>query len=308
MYDAVRLVINVSSHFFSDLQTGFLNKTQENNVDVQLPISNSIVLSPSLGYKADKQIEKTDKGSQFGVNLIVLEQKVGDYTTEAQAQYFSENLSVRKNRNHSVSLSVFRQFSKEAADTLIYHNSSQRRDYYVSLAENLETRKEQVQTVTNTLNYAITNTTQVRVNTEIIAGDVGISSILRDVGVARRSRDDRNIMVDIAVLASRLKHRSIFNLRLQNEQQRYKTDRNEDIVFGSIPFSLPGNDVKKIALGLETEGVGWRNSSYMLESYVEELQYDTPSQNNFDDRDELRYRVQGTYAFNINPNTQVSLE
>ncbi len=148
MYDAVRLVINVSSHFFSDLQTGFLNKTQENNVDVQLPISNSIVLSPSLGYKADKRIEKTDKGSQFGVNLIVLEQKVGDYTTKAQAQYFSENLSVRKNKNHSVSLSVFRQFSKEAAETLIYHNSSQRRDYYVSLAENLETRKEQVQTVT----------------------------------------------------------------------------------------------------------------------------------------------------------------
>ncbi len=233
---------------------------------------------------------------------------MGDYTTKAQAQYFSENLSVRKNKNHSVSLSVFRQFSKEAAETLIYHNSSQRRDYYVSLAENLETRKEQVQTVTNTLNYAITNTTQVRVNTEIIAGDVGISSILRDVGVARRSRDDRNIMVDIAVLASRLKHRSILNLRLQNEQQRYKTDRNEDIVFGSIPFSLPDNDVKKIALGLETEGVGWRNSSYMLESYVEELQYDTPSQNNFDDRDELRYRVQGTYAFNINPHTQVSLE
>ncbi len=310
MYEAVRPVVNVSSHYLSDLQTGFLNKIQENSLDVQIPISinNSIVLSPSFGYKADKRIDKTDKGPQFGVNLIVLEQKVGDYTTEAQAQYFSENLSVRKNRNHSVSFSVFRQFSKEAADTLTYHNSSQRRDYYVSIAGNLETRKEQVQTVTNTLNYAITKTAQVRVNTEIIAGDVDISSISGGAGVAQRSRDDRNIMVDIAVLASRLKHRSMLNLRLQNVQQRYKTDRDEEIVFGSVPFSLPDNDVKKIALGLEAEGAGWRNSSFMLESYVEKLQYNTPSQSNFDDRDELRYRVQGTYAFNINPNTLVSFE
>jgi hypothetical protein len=303
-------IFTLRSTYLSDRQTGFLNNIRENTLNVQVPlkIRKGMTITPSAGYKADKRIDRTDSGPQFGINLLFPEQNLGKYTTEAQGQFLSENLSVRNNNNRNVIVSVFRSFTEGATDTLIYNNSFQRRDYYIKLAGDLETRKEATQTVTNKLHYAVNERTQLRVKTEFTTADVGIFTVTSENNTSTRKREDRKILIDTALVVSKKKHLGALSFIIQDSQQRYRTSRDDDFILGFVPFTSPDNDRRKIGLGFSADGSFFKNDSYNLKGYVEKMKYDTPSDENFDDRDELRYWVQSIYSFNFNPKIRVSVQ
>ena len=310
MNNTATSILTLRSHYLSDRQTGFLNNIRENTLNVRVPlkIRKSMTITPSAGYKTDKRINRTDSGPQFGINLVLPEQNLGKYTTEAQGRFLSENLSVRNNNNRNVAVFIFRSFTEGAADTLTYNNSYQRRDYYIKLAGDLETRKEETQTVTNKLHYAVAERTQLRVKTEFTTGDVGIFTVTSEDNSSKRNREDREILVDVALVASKKKHRGSLSFVIQDGQQRFRSSQDDDFILGFVPFSSPDNDRRKTGLGLSADGSLFKNDSYTIKGYVEKLKYDTPSDENFDDRDELRYWVQSSYSFYFNPRIRVSVQ
>lgn len=304
----VSSIITANSNYLSDLQSGFLNNITEHSVNIQAPVTmyQNIAVTPLLGFKWDKRTDTPDKGMRHGIDMTVYETKIGEYTTEAYMHYMSENLNMRRNNNHFIAVSLHRTFYKDTADTLQYAHNRQRRDYYVSLAGDLETRKETSQTVSNILTYNVFDQTKMRIKTEFSTGNVDISSMGVNDAITKRLRKDHTNNIEITLNTVKGRHTARVHFNYENAQQRYTSTTLADKVFGEVPFDTPDNNIKRIALGFSADGVPLRRHRYSLQGFIEKFQYDTPSKNNYDDRDEFRIWFKGGYTYNVNPRLSVT--
>jgi len=267
----------------------------------------NIAVTPLLGFKWDKRTDTPDKGLRHGIDVSVYETKIGEYTTEGYINYTSENLNARHNNNHYLAASLHRTFHEGTADTLQYTYNRRRRDYYVSLAGNLETRKEVSQNVLNILTYNIFDRTDMRIKTEFLTGNVNISSAGVDDVIIKRLRKDRTSNIEITLNTLKGQHTARVHFNYENAQQRYTSTTPADRVFGAVPFDTPDNNSKKLALGLSADGVPFYSHRYSVQCFIEKFQYDTPSRNNYDDRDEFRVWFNGRYMYRINPGLSVTI-
>jgi len=302
-------ILYARSNYLSDLQSGFLNNITENSLLLQTPANfyQTVSVTPMVGYKWDKRVGSTDSGLQYGMNVDIVEKSVGDYNAEGQAHFMRENLDLRRNNNYDFSVLLNRTFYKNTADTLKLTRSNQRRDYYISLAGDLETRKENLRGFSNILRYDVFDQTNLRVLTEFSSGEVDITSTDANNALIKRTRKNNNYLIDIAVETNLGNHHGRVYLTLANEEQRHESSVTGGTIFGSIPFDNPDNDFKRISLGLTAEGPVFQSQNYSFRGIVEKFQYDTPSTENNDDLDDLRFWFQGIYGIKINPRLSVSL-
>lgn len=302
-------VVNARSTYLSDLQTGFLNNITEYSLLVQFPvdIKQTVSISPSIGYKWDKRISNTDKGPQFGIDATIKQSPLGDYDTDARLHYLSENLDERRYVNFDMSLSLYRTFYSNTSDTLQYSKMQQRRDYYVSLAGNLETRKEDMQEVSNILRYDLFDRTNIRIQTDFAQGDVVIESTDNLDQPVKRTRKENRFLVDVSLETRRGSHYGKLFLKIDQKQQRHTSNNDDGRIFGSIPFDNPDNNNNRIKLGLSGYGSLFNGHTYTLQGFIEKFQYETPAKNRFDDLDEFRFWFKGTYGLKLSPRLSVSL-
>lgn len=302
-------ILSARSNYLSDLQSGFLNNIYENTLLLQTPanIFQAVLVTPMVGYKWDKRVRSTDNGLQYGINVNIIEKSIGEYNTEGQVHFMRENLDLRRNNNYDFNVSLNRTFYKNTADTLQITRSNQRRDYYISLSGNIETRKENLQGFSNILRYDVFDQANVRILTELSSGEVDISSTDDNNTLIRRTRKDNSFLIDIALETRLGSHNGRIYLTLANKEQRHASSVSGGKVFGSLPFDNPDNDSKRISLGLTAGGTVFRSHSYSIQGVLDKFQYDTPSENNNDDLDDFRFWFQGKYSIKINPRLSVSL-
>lgn len=302
-------ILSARSNYLSDLQSGFLNNIYENSLLLQTPgnIFQAVMVTPMVGYKWDKRVGKTDNGLQYGINVDIIENSVGDYNAEGQVRFMRENLDLRRNNNYDFNVSLNRTFYKNTADTLRLTRSNQRRDYYISLSGNLETRKENLKGFSNILRYDAFDQANIRILTEYSSGEVDISSTDADNTLIKRTRKDNRFLIDIALETRLGSHNGRIFLTLENKEQRYTSSVSGGKVFGSLPFDNPDNDSKRISLGLTAGGTVFQSHSYSIQGVLDKFQYDTPSENNNDDLDDFRFWFQGKYSIKINSRLSVSL-
>jgi len=302
-------VIRAQSNYLSDRQSGFLNNITENTVSAELPLlfKNRISLSPALGYKWDKRIDSPDKGVRTGLDVAMYETRLGEYYGELQGNFAQENLDDRRNYMRNLVVSVNRSFSDGAADTLQFYANDMRRDYYTSAAGDLESRKENLKRIVNNLYYNISSRANLYINTDLSLGNVDILSIRRDSNSQRRSRKDERALIDITLDTSAGGHRGKIFFKFDRAVQDYENLSDEGQVWGSVPFDVPDNTGTRIELGGRFDGSITPKQHYVVESFVERYRFDTPSSENFDDHDELRFGFNGRYRYTFNQRLSVTM-
>ncbi|MFC1553011.1 hypothetical protein ACFL7D_00105 [candidate division KSB1 bacterium] len=304
--EKVTTVLNLNSNYLSDRQSGFLNNITEHNLKLQLPVNlfENVYSVPLVGVKWDKRTNNADKGYQYGMDVNSYERTIGGYNTEAMVYYLTENLSSRKNSTQRYSLSVNRMFYDETADTLNYMQTIQRRDYYVSVFGERETRKENMKNLQNSLTYKLFSRTKLKINSGIMDGVVDIISSDRNRYIKRK---DRELSFDIFLDSNINRHSGRLFIKYKNSRQRHFAENDNNLVFGSVPYDIPDNSRKQLAVGLSMNGMFAKKHNYKFRSQIEKFQYDTPLDTDYSDRDEIRYVFSGTYSYIFNPDLKISV-
>jgi len=264
-------------------------------------------ITPLVGIKFDNQSGERDKGFSYLFTSQLRNIDFGGYRTMLSAEAAADNLQPRKNESQVVLLSVDKIFFGKTGYNLQLQFKRGRRDFYFAadsltaanyaVTNNIESRMEQILTLGNELHYSIGNvlmTANAAVSNRTIQKNIRYKNISSPLGSAfdtkiREFRLDGYFQIEYdntrsvkAMARFGYNERdeehqvnpiegvdqSIFNRRVKYEKQKDNNAKRTSLTT-SIDFDFSHSD--------ELAFIGSSNL----------LRYDTPSEDNLDDRDEL---------------------
>jgi len=308
------LLVNLlgSSLFFSDKQTGYyVNDMQTHMLGLGLMYSDAKRTIPfHAGIKEDRRFGQIDRGLTYSLGIHAPYFELGDYTNKLYGRIDEDLYPKRKNTTLGLSYRVNRRFHENASDTLQMGLTRQRRDYYISVNGDIESRIENGQSVENRLFYRVSPDLSCRVYGAISARQLGIHLMTGEDQGIKRQRQDFQTRGELHLYWKKKELFGNLSFLYQSEDQQYHlTEQASLSPFSGGGFLTPDNQSVYTTLLLHS---GWRFSgkdSLLIYSALQRYRYDTPDPENFDDRDELRFRIdiQERHTFSRTLSLQLSL-
>ncbi|MCP5063452.1 MAG: hypothetical protein GY936_13450 [Ignavibacteriae bacterium] len=290
-----------------------------------------IRIIPFGGLAVNRQVNENDKGIIYGSEISVDRLSVSDFLITSNIKFMNEEISPRKNTQQMFSTQIKNHFDHSLTNIISADYSNKRKDFYFDVDS--ITAKE----------FDITNNIQSRIEkfysfeerlfssrfTSDIFFDLSARVSLRDIDRATKYTSTNNLNV------------SNFDSNIEELRLDFSgtTEYRSRAIFARMKFDFSERDEKHIAKSdgsinpiiyeQRTELEKRRNntSQYATLSILSnfavsdkdnitfsilhrKLIYDTPSKNNFDDRDELLSILRTSYFHNFNHlfNFFVSLE
>lgn len=119
---------------------------------VYLPFQ-TVSLSPMAGYRWDKQADVHDRGPSLQLGARADNLDIDGYLFNAAGQYHTDNLKPRKLESHFGRVSVQKQFTGSARDSVDFGVARNRREFYISGDSTIESRVENIFAFSNLLAY-----------------------------------------------------------------------------------------------------------------------------------------------------------
>lgn len=302
--------LGFSSNIFSDNRKIEINQASTNQVYVfsRIDPTENIYAAPYLGYMNNQQVLKDDKGLLYGFEALVNKFMMSDLIISSDLKYRNEEISPRKNTLRHFGLLLNSEFTNEISNNFSASYSQNRKDFYFeadsltalqfNVSNNIQSRTES--------NYLIQNRLIHDKLFESLAMDVSAGINWRKI-----ERDTRYKRVENA-------NSSIFD----SEINELKLDFESNLIYSSKSFNgmfrviYSERDEKNLAKRIpnvpeilfqersELESRKNNHSTRASLSFIgnfnlsksdiinfsllhNKLRYDTPSKENFDDRDEL---------------------
>lgn len=301
-----------SSLFFSDRQTGYyINDMQTHMMGVGLMYRDATHTIPvHAGIKEDRRFGQIDRGLTYSLAFNAPRFTLGEYDNSLDGRIDEDLYSKRKNTTLGLSYRVNRQFYEDASDTLSMGLSRQRRDYYISVYGDIESRIENGQNIENRLFYRVGAGLTCRIFGAISARQLWINLMTGEDQGTKRQRQDFQTRAEINLAWNRNVFFGNISFLYKSEDQHYKIAEQASLSpFSGGGFLTPDNQSLYTTLMLRS---GWRFSqtdSVLIFSALQRFRYDTPDPDNFDDRDELRFRIdlQERHTFSSELSLQLSL-
>lgn len=283
-----------SSFYFSDNQSGFqkgdiathgfYSGTTFRNKNLHIPAY--------LGIKEDRRFGQIDRGMHYHVSMIIPKFEYSDYYHSLSTRYETDDFEKRKNKDLGIQYRVSRQFYKETADTLRLSIHEQRRDYYTSKTGDIESRDEKIQSADNILGYQLADNLAMLFKGTLTHRTMDISLL---TGTGRGMLRKREDFKTSALFRIRYHHETFSGNLLyiySSEDQQYDLADNTSLspYSGTSLLVTPDNKNIRTTLMLRTKWRYNRTDSLLFTSNLQRYRYDTPDEDNFDDRDELRIR------------------
>ncbi|MBI9071618.1 MAG: hypothetical protein JEY94_08460 [Melioribacteraceae bacterium] len=279
-------------------------------------ISNEIKLTPYAGFAVNKQIGEYDKGYIYGSEILVDKYKFEDFTINSFLRFQNEDISPRKNTIRNVTLNLNNKFEQQFQNNINAHFSEVRKDFYFeadsmtsslfNVQNNIQSRSEVNYHLYDNINYS--------------SGDNKID--LNFLGKVGWRKIDRNTRYRVPSLTNSTNYDSqIEEFKINfDASARYKTDRLYTMFklsFAELEEKYrPKNlgDLNQIFVEQRKDNEAEKNNSAQLITlslngaynlsgkdvltasfYHRKMTYDTPSETNYDDRDELLSIVRINY-------------
>lgn len=301
-----------SSFLFSDKQSGYINDIRTHLIGMGATYSGKKFRVPALlGVKEDHRFGQKDRGPSYRIGVELPRFDIGEYSNQFHTTFEEDNLRRRKNNRLSLSYLVFREFYTETSDSLRFALHRQRRDYYISPSGEIESREEKIQEAENTLTYRIRSGFHCHIRGGVSSRLLRIHLLNESDKTLKRERKDFNT---VGAVNFRLKIPSFWinmSFSYVNEEQKYRLAETlpSSPYSGSRYLVTPDNRSAYSTFSLRT---GWQFSStdsVVLTSTLQRYRYDTPDPKNFDDRDELRFKLncQEFHAFSPTLTLRLSL-
>jgi hypothetical protein len=264
-------------------------------------------VSPLVGIKFDNQSGERDKGFSYFLGSQLRDFDLGGYRTMVSAEASGDDLQPRRNENKLVSLNLDKVFFGRTGFNLQFQFKRGRRDFYYAadsitaasydVTNNIESREEQIVALGTELHYGIGDlltTLNTAVSDRTIDKNIRYKNIytafastfdtdIREFrletyfqvdyndnrnlkAMARFGYNERDEGHDIQPIEG--VDQSVFNRRVKFEKQK-DNNAKRTYITGGLDYNLSHSD--------EMHFIGSSNM----------LRYDTPSEDNLDDRDEL---------------------
>jgi len=284
---------SAESFLYKDRQTGFGSDIATHTLSVGAAYrSRSLQVPVSAGIKNDARYGQNDTGLHYDVNAYAPHLELGDYTNTLSARHSYDKLNKRKNSDVNLSYSINRRFENNTSDSLNIGFGSMRRDYYLSSAGNIESRQEKNLRADNKLNYTVSEKIFCNIHTSLGSRTLSIYQVTDSAETLVRNRED--FFTDIhSRLSLRLKPVNIFvTFRHETLDQNYAISG----ITGSAYANMAAPDNKSSYSTLSVSGsIKTGFDSVSVNSMIQRYRYDTPADENVDDRDELRILANISY-------------
>ena len=256
-----------------------------------------ISLSPLVGYRWENQAGRNDKGLSYTMGMQTHSLNLDGYQLTDSAQFHEDRLNPRVLQRHFAHLGAQKYFLGSSRDSIAVVYSRNRREFYTIASGNIESRTESILSFSNLLDYEL----EPRFTTSLFV-NIFNRSLNRDT---RHIRSIADSSIDTGIDEFRLEtfvqtsYKSYDGSSMASIRLAYG-ERNEQHSATPSPFATVNWFNKQRDQEESKDNVARRTTlAGMLQLPLSSsdklffagsasiLRYDTPNENNDDDRDEL---------------------
>ncbi|MBN1301732.1 MAG: hypothetical protein JW995_11005 [Melioribacteraceae bacterium] len=316
--------LSIYQNSYADDRNLAINKSSSKDASLFIrfkPIK-ELTIIPHAGLSSNTQVGIEDEGIQYGSSVRLLDLKLSDFEINSVVSFNNEEIEPRKNTDRLVNISVENDIDNNLSNSITAFYSENRKDFYIetdsltesvfSISKNIQSRSEK--------NYFIREAIQFNPGQSPFGFNVDGKITWRDI-----DRETRYNLInsftstnfDSFIEEFRLDFSSAFTYNSKNVNSIVRvvfSDREEkhnakyikginDLAF-TKRRELEAQKNHKSQLTTFSTLLNWKASSSDLISFSifhRKLIYDTPSTNNFDDRDELLSMANISYTRSLNP-------
>ena len=324
IFPVLKIGLLGNNTILSDNRKIEINQASVSNVMIysELTPDDKIHFSPFFGYTNNRQIGENDYGLTYGAEGLVDNYDISNFNLSSQLRFRNEDISPRKNLTRFFNLVASNVFNEDFSNYLTTGFSQNRKDFYYSadsvisnqydIANNIQSRDEISYLLQDGLSYK-----NFLDNFGLdLTGSLNWRSIDRDtryhpIEVLSSSVFDTRIKELKVEMESNLQYvTSSFsgNLKInyseRDEKHLAKNFLNESSIFfderQDIENQKNNNSVRAAISIIGNWNISTKDQ-FSFSAYQNKLRYDTPSPENFDDRDELLSIVRLRYVRVLTP-------
>lgn len=320
----MKLGLSGNNTILSDNRKIEINQASISDALIYSDITPAVIvhISPFFGYSNNRQIGESDNGYIYGGEGLLDNYAFSNFSLTSRFRFRNEDISPRKNLNRYFNVIANSSFTEDVSNSISTGYSENRKDFYYS-ADSVISRE-----------FNITNNIQSRDEANYNLQDaLTYNNIISNLGLNLTGNLNwRNIDRDNRYHPSQVLSNSVFDTRI--EELRLELESN--IIYGGPSFSgklsinYSNRNERHIAKNyLNTSSVffderqdlefqknnnsdresvsfsgDWLisdNDNFSFSIYQNKLRYDTPSIENFDDRDELLSIIRLRYIRTLTP-------
>jgi hypothetical protein len=295
---------------------------------------NKISFTPFVGFSRNEQIGIIDSGPLYGAEALLNNYSFNEFNLYSEFKFQNEDIAPRKNSIHNIKFNIDKTFEDSYSNQLIGLYSEQRKDFYFNtdsltmsefnISKNIQSRTEERYSILDRL-LITTPISNVTLNIE---GSIDWRTIDRDTRYVSLSNitsssfdtqiEEFKINLNSYVGYSIQNFNTVFRLYFSEREEKHRAkyiEGSNDIIFEDRDEQekRKNSSGQQITISNETDFVITKKDRITLSLFHRKFTYDTPSDLNNDDRDELlsmfgfRYTRKLTPFFNLFTSLQGSI-
>ncbi len=302
------IIAKVNSIIFSDQKSLALNSLASNTFEggVHWNPFDEIKIQPLIGYKFDDQLGIKDKGVVYTGSLFLQPLAFGKYTASGDLYYRDEHLTPRLLEERHLNLLLHANFSNEAQNRTTFEYRKLRRDYYLPFPDlaqtavihhSIESRTEELTSAGDELTYRISSPLAFTLSFDASQRLIFKNQEFLDVTSAlpvfnsriRESHLNGNMALSYHDEGGT---RAEFKMSVNERDENYSIDQPSGI--DPLIFlrqqkieELKNNGINQTSISFTGLHAFSSTDTIFISASSIKLMYDTPSESNYDDRDEL---------------------
>ena len=293
-----------------------------------------ISFTPFLGFSRNEQIGIIDTGPLYGAEALLNNYNFNEFNLYSEFKFQNEDIAPRKNTIHNIKFNIDKTFKDSYSNQLIGLYSEQRKDFYFdtdsltmsefNISKNIQSRNEERYSILDRL-LILTPISNVTLN---IKGGINWRTIDRETRYVSLSNitsssfdtqiEELKINLNSYVTYSTQNFNTIFRLYFSEREEKHRAkyiEGSSDIIFEdrNEQEKRKNSSGQQITLSNETDFTITTKDRIILSLFHRKFVYNTPSDLNNDDRDELlsmfgfRYTRRLTPFFNFFTSLQGSI-
>ena len=318
------LGILANNNIYSDSRQFEINQASSSSLIAfgEIKPEQKIIIAPFAGYTDNRQIGEVDYGPVYGGEGYLDDLSFSNFVINTQLKFKNEDISPRKNLLRFINVLVTNDLEKGVFNIINYQFFQNRKDFYYNadsitsavfdIVNNIQSRTETTNILQDQLNY----NQFLDIFTQSLLGRVTWRTIDRNTRYRTPLLASSSIF-DTKVNELKLEFESTtnYNSREFNSALKFNySERDERHVVKNFPGisdvfyqersdieSRNDNIAKRLSLSL-LGNLNLSSSDHIFFSFLQnKLRYDTPSPENFDDRDELLTIARIKYIKTLTP-------
>ncbi len=281
-----------------------------------------INLIPFIGTVTNKQIGIKDNGLLYGTEALINNYRLNDFSLTSSIKFFNEDVSPRKNTFRLANVDLQSSFDNSFRNLISANYTEQQTDFYLeadsstlasfNIIKNIQSRTESNYYLRDRLSYISDN----RLLLLDFEGTVGWRNIDRNtryiltenIGASGIDTEIEEFRLEFA--SSAIVRADDFNAQIRvsfsEKEERHIAKSREGIPESVLrdkedSESLKNNKTQYATVSASGTYDLSNSDKIYLSFFHRKLIYDTPNENNFDDRDELLSTMRAGYSHKFTP-------